>query len=304
MPSKLLIAAAESAYAVERGHLFGIQTSGYVVNGEEVLDRVRRERDNFVASVLKSVEDIPEAHKLQGFARFVEPWMLMVGDNVQVNADRIILATGASPHVPDELSLLGNRLLVNDNIFELKTLPASIAVFGCGVVGLELGQALSRLGVRVRMFGRSGSLGGIVDPEIKQYAGQVFNDEFYLDTRAEVKDLSPGEDGVHITFVHREKGEVTEPFDYVLAATGRRPNLSHLALENSGLSLDERDVPVTDASTLQCGDSPVFLVGDANNRAPFLHEAANEGRVAGDNAGRFPQRGGGSTPDAFSHRIQ
>lgn len=288
MPSKLLIAAAESARAVEQGRLFGIRVENYVVDGAEVLGRVRRERDRFVASVLKSVEAIPEIHKLRGHARFVGPRTLMVGKNIQVNAGRIILATGASPHVPDELGDLGDRLLVNDSLFELDSLPASIAVFGCGVVGLELGQALNRLGVSVRMFGRGGSLGGIVDLEIKQYAEQCLNDEYYLDTRAEVKDLSRGEDGVHVTFVHREKGEVTETFDYVLAATGRRPNLGQLALEKSGLSLDEKGVPITDVATLQCGDSPVFLVGDANNQVPFLHEAAQEGRVAGDNAGRFP----------------
>jgi dihydrolipoamide dehydrogenase len=183
---------------------------------------------------------------------------------------------------------LGDRLLVNDSLFELSDLPKSIAVFGSGVVGLELGQALSRLGVRVRIFGRNGSLAGIVDKEISDYAKQCFNKEFYLDTHDAVTDISSVADGVSIGFIHREKGAVTELFDYILLATGRSPNLKSLDLHNSGLTLSDKGVPLTEPSTLQCGKSPVFLVGDANQQAPVLHEAAHEGRTAGDNAGRYP----------------
>ncbi|QIB64199.1 dihydrolipoyl dehydrogenase [Kineobactrum salinum] len=289
MPSKLLIAAADSAHEAARSGLFGIQVGNVVVDGGQVLDRVRRERDAFVGAVLTAMETIPAAHKLWGRARFLAPGRLAVGENLQVEAERIVIATGSSPSIPDMFKDLGDRLLVNDSLFELPSLPASIAVFGAGPLGLELGQALSRLGVRVRMFGRGGSLGGIADEEIRSYAERCFNEEFYLDTRSEVTAVSLTDEGVSVTFKHREKGQVTETFEYVLAATGRSPNLGDLHLaDNSGLTLDDKGIPVTDPSTLQCGDSPVFLVGDANSHAPVLHEAANEGRIAGGNAGRYP----------------
>ncbi|MEQ8953997.1 MAG: dihydrolipoyl dehydrogenase, partial [Gammaproteobacteria bacterium] len=289
MPSKLLIAAAESVHDVGRAHQFGIQVGDIVVNGAQVLERVRRERDGFVESVLTSMESIPTAHKLMGRARFLSPDRLAVGGKLEVEADRIVIATGSSPSIPDMFQGMGERLLVNDSLFELPSLPESVAVFGAGVVGLELGQALSRLGVRVCMFGRSGALGGIADEEIRAYAEQCFNEEFYLDTRSEVKNLSLNNKGIAVSFVHRDKGAVTESFDYILVATGRAPNLAGLDLHNSGLSLDDRGIPLTDPSTLQCGSSPIFLVGDANQQAPFLHEAAHEGRIAGDNAGRYPK---------------
>ena len=289
MPSKLLIAAAESAHDASRARQFGIQVGDIVVEGNRVLDRVRRERDRFVASVLASVEAIPADHRLLGRARFLAPGRLAVGDGHEIEADRIVIATGSSPNIPDMFKGLGERLLVNDSLFALPTLPESVAVFGAGVVGLELGQALSRLGVRVRMFGRSGSLGGIADEEIRTCAERYFNEEFYLDTRSEVMAISPVENGVSVSFVHRDKGAVTEQFDYILVATGRSPNLDGLDLHNSGLALDEKGIPLTEPATLQCGDSPVFLAGDANRQRPFLHEAAHEGRIAGTNAGRYPQ---------------
>lgn len=289
MPSKLLIAAAERAHDLAQSGLFGIQVNNIVINGEQVLKRVRNERDSFVGSVLASMDDIPSGHKLQGSARFLAPGLLAVGETIQIAADRIVIATGSSPTIPDMFKGLGNRLLVNDSLFELPTLPQSIAVFGAGVVGLELGQALSRLGVRVRLFGRGGSLAGIADQKIADYAKQCFNQEFYLDTDAEVSDISAVADGVSISFIHRDQGAVTELFDYVLLATGRSPNLNSLDLNNSGLTLNDKGVPLTEPSTLQCGNSPVFLVGDANQQVPVLHEAAHEGRIAGDNAGRYPK---------------
>jgi len=288
MPSKLLIAAAERAHDAAKSGLFGIQVNNIVINGEQVLQRVRKERDGFVQSVLSSMDDIPSAHKLQGSARFLAPGLLAVGETLQIAAKRIVIATGSSPTIPDMFKGLGERLLVNDSLFELPTLPQSVAVFGAGVVGLELGQALSRLGVHVRIFGRGGSLAGIADQEIADYAKQCFNNEFYLDTDAEVSDISRVANSVSISFIHRDKGAVTELFDYALLATGRSPNLSSLALHNSGLTLNDKGVPLTETSTLQCGNNPVFLVGDANQQAPVLHEAANEGRIAGDNAGRYP----------------
>ena len=76
--------------------------------------------------------------------------------------------------------------------------------------------------------------------------------------------------------------------DYVIAATGRSPNVRGLALGHTSLRLDAHGVPVFDANTLQCGDSHIFIAGDVNNVLPLLHEAADEGKIAGENAARFP----------------
>jgi dihydrolipoamide dehydrogenase len=64
--------------------------------------------------------------------------------------------------------------------------------------------------------------------------------------------------------------------------------VSRLGLEHTTLKLDEAGVPLYDPCTLQAGQHPVFMAGDANGVLPLLHEAADEGRAAGDNAARFP----------------
>lgn len=80
----------------------------------------------------------------------------------------------------------------------------------------------------------------------------------------------------------------TERFDYALAAVGRIPNVDHLGLSRAGLDLDEHGVPLFDRRTLRCGDSSIFLAGDADGDVPVLHEAVDEGALAGGNAARFP----------------
>jgi dihydrolipoamide dehydrogenase len=74
----------------------------------------------------------------------------------------------------------------------------------------------------------------------------------------------------------------------VLVAAGRRPAVEGLGLETTGLALDAKGVPVVDPATTQCGTAPVFLAGDVDGNLPLLHEASDEGRIAGANAMRWP----------------
>ena len=289
MPSKLLIAAAEAAHSVEAASGFGVHASKPTINGEEVMGRVRRERDRFVSFVLKDVENIDEKHLIRKHATFLDDRTLQVGDST-IDAKTIVIATGSSPIVLPMFDEIGDRLIVNDDIFEWETLPESVAVFGSGVIGLELGQAMHRLGVRIRLFGRSGSIKPLSDMAIRDYAEKVFKSEFFLDTKANLLGLERVVNKVKIRFVDHEDGiEKAEKFDYVLVATGRSPNVKGLGLENTSLKLDSRGVPIFDPTTMQCGNSSVFIAGDANNILPLLHEAADEGYIAGDNAGRFPE---------------
>jgi dihydrolipoamide dehydrogenase len=289
MPSKLLIAAAEAAHSLERFGEFGLHLNGRLrVDGAAVMARVRRERDRFVGFVLEGVNNIPAADKIRGHARFSDARTLQVDDHTRITAHSIVIATGSSPVVPPLLQNLGERVLVNDDVFEWRELPQSVAIFGPGVIGLELGQALARLGVRVHVFGRGHGIGPLSDPAIKAYATRTLQQEFYLDTNATVHAVERSDAGIVVRFRHHDEGDVTESFDYVLATTGRMPNVAQLAIGNTNLELDAKGVPLFDPLTLQCGRSPIFIAGDANADRPLLHEAADEGRIAGENAARYP----------------
>ncbi len=290
MPSKLLIAAAEAAHSIEEAPRFGVFTDGKtVVDGAKVMERVRNERDRFVGFVLNKVESMPSVNKIRGYARFLDNNTLLVDDHTTVEARSIVIATGSSPSILPMFKGLGDRLVVSEDIFYWSDLPSSVVVFGAGIIGLELGQALHRLGVRIKVLSKYGLVGPLNHPEIIKYAERTFADEFYIDTDAEVYGVERKGDAVEVRFRGTDGKDRTESFDYVLAATGRVPNVNNLGLESTSLELEERGVPWWDRFTLQCGNSSIFIAGDAVNDIPLLHEASDEGHIAGENAAKFPE---------------
>ena len=285
MPSKLLIAAATAAQHVAHADRFGIRVPpGTRIDGPAVLERVRRERDRFVGFVLQGVDAIPPAERLRGHARFAAPTTLLVDDHTRVEAKAVVIATGSSPTISAVLQRLREHLLVSDDVFELPDLPASLAVIGSGIVGLELGQALHRLGVRTTIFSHTGRLGPLTDPEVHAAAGEVLSRE--LDLRRNVRLTVTHDAAGFLVGWHTADGQAGEQrYDAVLCATGRHPNLAGLDLARAGIE----GTPVVDPHTAQCAGLPIFIAGDVADYRPMLHEAVDEGAIAGRNAASYPK---------------
>lgn len=293
MPSKLLIAAAESAEHARRANLFGVRIdpAAIRVDGRAVLERVRRERDRFVRLVREEVERLPEAQRLFGHARFKGPTELVVGDHTRVRSKAVVIATGSRPSLPEKLAALDDPELVltSDTIFELLELPESLAVFGTGAIGLELGQALQSLGVRVVFFNPNQTLGSVSDPEIDKQLRVHLRARLELELGVSEMRLERSGYGVVLHYSTENGVRAETRFARVLAASGRKPNLDALGLEHTGLALDEHGTPKFDPATMQCGSAPIFLAGDADGQRQVLHEAVDDGAIAGANAANFPQ---------------
>lgn len=293
MPSKLLIAAADRAHSAREAGQFGVHPGEVRVEGGEVMARLRRERDRFVSFVVRSWEDQPDAQHLRGRARFVAPTALEValhdGDTVRVEARTVIIATGSRPSLPKVLHDVGERLLTSDTVFELETLPESVAVVGAGVIGIELAQALHRLGVRTTVLTNERRVGALTDPVVLDVACAALCGELDLELGVEITSAQSVEGGVEVSWTQADGGRRSERYTHLLAATGRRPNVEDLGLEVAGVDFDGRGVPCHDARTMQCGEQPVFLAGDVTGTRPLLHEASDEGHVAGENAALWPE---------------
>lgn len=294
MPSKLLIAAAEARHHALHTDPFGVHLDkdSVTVNGEEVMHRVKSERDRFVGFVVSDVEEWPADKRIMGTAKFVDEHTVQIDDHAQITAKSFVIATGSRPVIFPQWEVLGDRLIVNDDVFSWDTLPKSVAVFGPGVIGLELGQALHRLGVKVEIFGVAGAIGGISDPVVAEEAKTVFGEELtlHLDAKTEVKLDAEGNVEVHWE-QDGEKGVFHA--EYALAAAGRRPNVDNIGLENLNIEKDARGVPVADPLTMQTSIPHIFIAGDASNQLPLLHEASDQGKIAGHNAAIFPNIEGG-----------
>lgn len=277
MPSKTLIAAARAVHARTKFGEFGIR-DGEAVRADipAVLRRVRKLRDEFVAGVLKGTEDLGE-RAVADRARLEGPNRLVVGDRV-IEARRIILAPGSSPIVPAPWRELGDRILTSDELFEQEDLPGRMAVIGLGPLGVEMAQALSRLGIEVHGFEAGPRIAGLSDEKVSDLAAEELGRELAVHLGTQVE-LAGGENGVEVRW---DGGSVA--VDRVVVAVGRRPNLTDLGLETLGVELDDRGMPEVDPATMRIGDTPVFLAGDAIGDRPLLHEAADDGHIAGLNA--------------------
>lgn len=292
MPSKLLIAAADAAGHARGAAAFGVQIGDVRIDGAAVMARVQRERDRFVAGVVRSTEAINPRDRLHGWARFVGPQSLSVETDagpVHVQARAIVIAAGSTPRVPPPLQGLGERLLTTDNVFDLPSLPTSLAIIGSGVIGLELGSAMQRLGVSTRVLDIGTRMPLLVSDVMQAEALELFSER--LDLHQGIRDLAAElvPDGVRLRWTQSDGQAREAVFEYVLAATGRPAQLERLGLDAAGIELDERGVPKhLDERTMRIGETAIFMAGDIDGTRPVLHEATAEGRIAGQNAARYP----------------
>lgn len=290
MPSKALIEAADAFHRRHVFDAFGIR-GGEALRADvpAVLARVRALRDQFVAGVRRLGDGLGE-RAIAGRARIVAPDCVAVNGR-RLHTRRIVVATGSRPVVPAPWRRFGERLLTTDSLFEQHDLPARIAVVGMGAIGAELAQALSRLGIEVSAFGSSERIAGLSDPTVNAALLASLRQEFAVHVGAPAV-VSEGENGA----VRVSNGRHEVQVDAVFVALGRRPDLEGLGLDALGVPLDERGLPAVDPTTMRVGALPVFMAGDANTQVPLLHEAADEGHIAGIVAS-------GSAPPRFRRRV-
>ena len=277
MPSKALIEAANAFHRRRDFEAFGIHGAEHLaLDIPAVLERVRRLRDGFVVGTLKATDEVGE-RSVAGRARLDGPNTVVVGQR-RIHADKVIIAAGSHPTTPKQWRSLGDSILTSDTLFEQESLPERMAVIGLGAIGAEMAQALARLGIEVTAFTTNPRIGGLTDPIIQQVALDCLAGEFavHLGERAE---LTASDGRVRVT---TDSAAVCA--ERVLAAMGRRANLDGLGLDTLGVELDERGLPPFDPQTLQVGGLPVFIAGDINGHRPILHEAADDGHIAGNNA--------------------
>lgn len=308
VPSKALLHAANLAYILrDTSHLehCGIQVQGKVkVDFGKVMARVRKvralisEKDSAVKYTRKLGVDV-----FYGHAKFTSERSLIVSGNL-IEFKRCIVATGAYPSIPPipglrelygkqdtsldpEAIQRPRAVMTNDNFFNMTSLPRRLCVLGTGVIGMELAQAMQRLGSQVTMFGRADGVLPNEDRDlvaevvrqmeddgvhfrlhVSRYEGVKLTGEFSEDGHAEVSMKT-----------QERTGPVQYHFDAVLVATGRKPNVTGLNLEAAVVDYDSRlGIKVNDV--LQTTNSRIYAVGDCCSAYKMAHVAEATGRMA------------------------
>jgi len=280
MPSKVMIQVAEDFHRRTIFDREGIEGEAHLsINQHNAMEHVQDLRDTFVDQTLShSIDMLPEDKLIESNVRFIDANTLETSDGETVTARRIIIATGSRPVIPQAWNAFADKILTTDDIFELESLPESIAVIGLGVIGLEIGQSLSRLGINVTGIDQQNIISGLDDAQVNKAAIDTIGREFPL-WLGEAAEITPLENGK----LKVSAGDKSVDVDKIFASMGRRPNIDKLNLESTGLQISDNGVPVYNPNTMQLGDSSIYIAGDCNAEKPILHEAGFEGRVAGYN---------------------
>jgi dihydrolipoamide dehydrogenase len=214
---------------------------------------------------------------VRGEGRVARPGVVEV-DGQELRYDRLVLATGSRPAIPPIEGLDSVEYWTNRDATRTHKVPQSLAVMGGGPVGAELTQFFSRMGSQVTIVERGDRLLGRVHGDAGDLLAELFREEG-IDVRVGVgiERIDPG------LRIHLSDGTTVEA-ERLLVATGRRPNVERLGLEELGLTISGRGVEVDER--LRAAEN-VWAIGDVTGVAQFTHVGKYQARVAAaDMAGR------------------
>jgi len=277
MPSKVLIQVGNDFHRKSKFKEVGIHGAEHLtINHKEVMSHVRSLRDRFVRGVTGSMESWTETHLSRSRATFIDRNTLDLGGEI-IHADKVIIGTGSRPVLPNGWEKYQDYFINTDDFFELEELPKSIGVIGLGVIGIELGQALSRIGVEVIGISSGKKIGGATDPVLQNYIASSMEEEFTIAyDRAEI--IGPVDGGIKI-----KSGAKEFVVEKLFLTMGRVSNIDRLKIENIDVPLNEKGIPEFHPDTFQIKGTDIYIAGDVTTERPLLHEAADEGRIVGHN---------------------
>jgi mercuric reductase len=282
VPSKILIRAAHVAHLQTQHPFPGLAKHAPVLDRKALVAQQQARVEELRHAKYESIlETNPGIKLLHGFARFEDTRTLVVrqadGIEKRLTPDRILIATGRSPQIPDVPGLAGTPYWTSTEALIAEESPAHLIVYGGSVVALELAQAYLRLGSRITLVAR-GTLLSKEDPAIGEGLKAALMEEgMRVLTDTVVKSVRF--DGKAFE-LETSTGLISG--DKLLVATGRKPNTAGLGLDRAGVALDASGAIVVD-DHLRTSVQHIFAVGDCTTAPQFVYVAAAAGTRAAIN---------------------
>jgi pyruvate/2-oxoglutarate dehydrogenase complex dihydrolipoamide dehydrogenase (E3) component len=270
VPSKALIAAANRAEAVRASAPFGLKAQRPGIEFHRVHDHVQE--------VIEAIAPNDSAARftglgvrvLAGEARFKDARTVAVGEGIEIQARRFVVATGSTAAVPPIPGLDDVPYLTNETVFDLRACPRHLVVIGAGPIGLELAQAFCRLGAEVTVLEAAAPLAKD-DPECAAVVlDRLARDGVVIRSGVRVTAVHRNRTRVHVT-IAGEHGEETIDGSHLLVAAGRKPNIDGLGLDAAGIRHGPRGIVVD--KRLRTTNRRIYAVGDVAGGPQFTHVA-------------------------------
>jgi pyruvate/2-oxoglutarate dehydrogenase complex dihydrolipoamide dehydrogenase (E3) component len=284
LPSKNIVYSAKVASLARRGAEFGLKTESLSID-MEIVQRRKRLMVEGLHQMHVDLTRASGAELIMGNARFIAPRTIEIdlkdGDRRTIAGDRVFIDLGARTTIPKLAGLNAAKPMTHVELLDLDRLPEHLIVMGGGYVGLELSQAIRRLGARVTVIEAGPQLAGHEDPDIAAMLKNLFADEgieVLLGTH--VREVE-GRSGDRVR-VHLSTGTRTIEGTDLLVATGRTPNTDGVGLELTGVQLDANGF-IKVNERLETTAESIWAMGDCAGSPQFTHVAFDDFRVVHEN---------------------
>ena len=282
IPTKAMLTSVAALATAKRGKDFGFTVSGDIKPDYGVMvqkrDKVVEQMRGGVAFYMKK----NGVAMLNGTGQIRGPRRVQVtGAEGQrdISANNILIATGSVPAKPPIPGAELEGVVNSDQLLRLEKIPARLAIVGAGAVGLEWGDIFNELGSKITVFEMVDQVLPPADGEVAaELAKELKKKGFEIHTSAMVKGIVQKDGGLAVQFSTPTKGDQESAADVVLIATGRWPYTDGLGLENVGITLERRAIPVN--NQMQTRATNIYAIGDVVPGLQLAHVASKEGEVA------------------------
>ncbi len=284
IPTKSFVKSAHLYDEIQRSAEFGIKVSQSDLDLECIVSR-KNEVVSSLSDGIRFLLDYWKIRLIAGEATVSKILISVKNSKIEavIKAKNIIIATGSSPA---KLNIPGADLpvvLTNEEILNLKNIPASLTVIGGGVIGMEFAFIFNSFGSKVTVIEYMDDILFNFDEDIIEVVAEECRQRgIRLYTKAKVEEIAMTEDGQAITtFTRDEKHFVIG--ETVLMSVGRKPNLSSVDLTALGVDLNGKQNGIEVDEHMATSNEAIYAIGDITSKIQLAHVASHQGIVAAEN---------------------
>lgn len=282
IPSKALLDSSEHYHnAKEKFELHGIDLKDLKVNMPQMIKR----KNEVVEQTVKGIDFLMKKNKIDvyhGHGSFVDKNTVSIakedGSKEEITSDKIIIATGSKPIMPDSFPYDKDRVITSTEALNISEVPKRMVLVGGGVIGLELGSVFARLGTEVEVVEYMDRILPTMDIDCSKELTRALKKtgmKFHL--RHAVTGMKINKKSVTVSVQKRDSEDsFTVNADYCLVAIGRRAYTDKLGLDKVGISTDDKGRINVDEH-LRTEVDNIYAIGDVIRGAMLAHKAEEEG---------------------------
>ncbi|MFW5891184.1 MAG: dihydrolipoyl dehydrogenase family protein, partial [bacterium] len=278
IPTKALIKSSEVYEEMKKADEYGFNVDNISINFNKIIERSRKvaeKQEKGIGFLFKK----NKIESINGYAKFKDKNTLEVedenGNNFEVKAENIIIATGGRPKTLPNITIDRERIISSKEAMTLKELPKELVIIGAGAIGVEFAYIYSTLGTKVTIIEALPHLMPNEDEDISKTLEREFRKaKIKYHTNSFLQNIEKNNDEVLVSFKNK-KGEIEKiSADYALMAIGVTGNIEEIGLDEVGVKTEKGFISV-DKNNYKTNIDNIYAIGDVINTPLLAHVASH-----------------------------